>query len=86
MYGKKELFSPLDESVWGDEVSFRNKFEVLIMGKCNINIIFKDDADRFYCNRCVPYPRSLLEFVEYETSNTKKKGHSINANEWSLHP
>ena len=69
MCGKKELFSQLDESIWGN-VNFGNKSKVLIMGKGNVKIRSKDGTnftilDVFFCSR------SFLEFVEYETINRK---------------
>ena len=44
MSGKKELFSHLDESVWG-KVNFGNKSKVLIMGKGNVKICSKVGID-----------------------------------------
>ena len=44
MCSKKELFTQLDESVWG-EVNFGNKSKVSIIGKGNIKIHSKDGTD-----------------------------------------
>ena len=44
MCGKKELFSQLDESIWGD-VNFGNKSKVSIIGKGNVKIRSKDGTD-----------------------------------------
>jgi len=44
MLGQKELFSHLNEMVHG-EVNFGNKFKVLVMDKCDININSKDGTN-----------------------------------------
>ena len=69
MCSKKELFTQLDESVWG-EVNFGNKSKVSIIGKGNIKIHSKDGTDVTITD--VTFVLDIFsKFVEYVAINKK---------------